>query len=131
MPDNLNENPSDPPAPQDGTETQRVITLAERWATETTKIAIYFQDTKDLLQVLSTAQQAAETHVAELKTAVDALRQQCQQTMGERSSRLEKMMKLAKDQPLAFALVIVTGIMGIVILTLLGYKLNLQSLLGG
>ena len=119
--------PEDSPS-KPGTET-RLLQLTERWATETTKIAGYFETSRDLLKSLSQCQsdlkekiEGLEREIRDLKVAVEHPKK------AGLVGVLEWMMDRAKDQPMVFAMVFITVVMFLIVLTILGY--NLPALLG-
>jgi len=117
----------------------RLLNLTERWARESERMSGYFDQTKDLLRGISESNldlkarvMGLETACRELSALISTLKNQCKEAQKQKGvlGAFEWAMKAAKEQPLAFALVFVTTIMLLIMLALLGYKLNLQSLLG-
>jgi len=125
----------------------RLLKVTERWATETERIAGYFRQMKDLLDGLSQGhrelnqcQRDLTDHVtvlAELCRSLSLqildLKSQCKDAQ-KRSGPLgvfEWALRAAKEQPMAFSLVFITIVMSLILLTLLGYSLNLKTLLVG
>ena len=119
-----------------GTDT-RLLNLTERWATETTRIAEYFRQMKDLMKDMTETIESLGSKVTELDlkclafaTQVSELKSQCQKAQRKAGfvGVLDWGVKTAMDQPLAFSLVFVTLVMMLVLITILGYRLNLPAI---
>lgn len=117
----------------------RLLRITHDWATETTKIAGYLEETRNLMQTMSACNSELKRKVDKLEMRFQefssqllAMRTHCEKSQKKATmiGALEWMMKSAKDQPLAFALIFMTLMMFLILLTVLGYKLNLQSLIG-
>ena len=118
----------------------RLLKVTERWATETERIAGYFRQTKELLDGLSRGQKNMVEHITgltetcrSLSAQVLDLKRQCRDAQ-KRSGPMgvfDWAMRAAKEQPMAFSLVFITVVMSLILLTLLGYSLNLKTLLVG
>jgi hypothetical protein len=131
MPEDSNSKP--------GTVT-RLLKLTQDWTRETTKISGYFEQTKDLLQNISECNSdlkkkvlSMDQSLQEVRAKLLVLKSHCESAQKKAGvmGALEWMMKSAKEQPMAFALIFMTIMMFLILLTVLGYKLNLPSLLGG
>jgi len=136
-----------------GTET-RLLILTEKLATATERIVGYFRQTKELLDGLSQGHReinqcqrdltdhvtglaelcrSLSLQISDLKSQLSDLKSQCKDAQ-KKSGPLgvfEWAMRAAREQPMAFSLVFITTVMSLILLTLLGYSLNLRTLLGG
>jgi len=118
----------------------RLLRLMEKWGREATAITETMRSIKELSAASTSLQmdvkekvERLETRCVEFAAQLSALKSHCEQSQKKAGIMgvMEWMMKQAKEQPLAFAMIFMTLVMFLVLATVLGYKLNLQSLLGG